>query len=214
MKCGDTIKLTNRQEEIVQIVKTDGPLTSLQIAKRLSLTRATLRPDLSILTMTGSLVAKPRVGYSFNEQKHISLQAEKYLKQPVCEWMARPVVINESTSVYDAIVQLFLDDVGTLYTVNQSGHLAGVVSRKDLLRSVMGNQKLGELPVSIIMTRMPNIVFIGPDSQLIEAAKKMLEAHVDSLPVVQCIDHTQNTYKVIGRITKTTITRIFREMAD
>lgn len=57
------IELNKRQEEILEIVKENGPITGEQIAERLSLTRATLRPDLAILTMAGFFDARPRVGY-------------------------------------------------------------------------------------------------------------------------------------------------------
>ena len=40
------IKLSKRQDEILQIVKENGPITGKQIAEKLSLTRAALRPDL------------------------------------------------------------------------------------------------------------------------------------------------------------------------
>ncbi len=53
------MKLNERQKKILQIVKENGPITGEQIAAALSLTRATLRPDLSILTMTGMLEARP-----------------------------------------------------------------------------------------------------------------------------------------------------------
>ena len=58
-----TIELNKRQEQILQIVKDEGPITGEHIADQLSLTRATLRPDLAILTMAGYLEARPRVGY-------------------------------------------------------------------------------------------------------------------------------------------------------
>ncbi|PNB65069.1 transcriptional repressor CcpN, partial [Pseudomonas sp. FW305-BF6] len=57
------IELTKRQTQILEIVKTNGPITGEHIADKLALTRATLRPDLAILTMTGFLEARPRVGY-------------------------------------------------------------------------------------------------------------------------------------------------------
>ncbi|HHW92151.1 MAG TPA: HTH domain-containing protein, partial [Firmicutes bacterium] len=49
------MQLTLRQKRIIEIVKEKGPITSEQIAAELSLTRATLRPDLAILTMVGIL---------------------------------------------------------------------------------------------------------------------------------------------------------------
>lgn len=47
------IELNKRQDAILQIVKENGPITGEHIAERLGLTRATLRPDLAILTMAG-----------------------------------------------------------------------------------------------------------------------------------------------------------------
>lgn len=198
----------------MQIVKHSGPITGKQIADKLSLTRAALRPDLAILTMAGNIEARPRVGYYFNEDHEMKLQAKKFINQKVSEYKAHPIVILKSASVYDAIVQLFLEDVGTLYVVDDQGHLSGVISRKDLLRSSIGNSDLNHLPVSVIMTRMPNIIMIKPENTLLEAAKKMIDNHIDSLPVVKEMDDDPNTYSVIGRITKTTITRAYIEITE
>lgn len=207
------IKLSKRQDEILQIVKQNGPITGKDIAEKLSLTRAALRPDLAILTMSGNLDARPRVGYYFNESFEEKQQAKRFIHQMVKDYKAHPIVVEKSTSVYDAIVQLFLEDVGTLYAVDTNGHLAGVVSRKDLLRASLGNQNLNELPVSVIMTRMPNIITINPEETLLEAAKKMIHNHIDSLPVVKEAGE-KSTYLLVGRITKTTITRAYVELME
>jgi DeoR family transcriptional regulator, catabolite repression regulator len=208
------IKLTKRQEEILEIVKAAGPITGKDIAQKLSLTRATLRPDLTILTMSGNLEARPRVGYFLNEDTEMNLKVAKFSKQIVKDHKAHPIVIQKSASVYDGIVQIFLEDVGTLYAVDQNGHLAGVISRKDLLRAAIGNKNLDDLPVSVIMTRMPNIVTIKQEDTLMDAAKKLIQNRIDSLPVVREIDSDSHTYEVIGRITKTTITKAFLEMIE
>lgn len=208
------IKLSNRQDEILRIVKRDGPITGNEIAKKLSLSRAALRPDLAILTRTGNIDARPRVGYFFNEDFQVMRQEEAFMKQKVIDFKAHPIVVEKSTSVYDAIVQLFLEDVGTLYAVDPDGYLAGVVSRKDLLRASLGNKNLQELPVSVIMTRMPNITTVNPEETLLEAAKKMISNHIDSLPVVKQIEGQRNKYTLLGRITKTTITRAYIEVGE
>ena len=64
------------------------------------------------------------------------------------------------------------------------------------------------------MTRMPNIMTINPEETLLEAAKKMIHNHIDSLPVVKEVDGQKNTYLLLGRITKTTITRAYLEMME
>ena len=62
------IELNKRQDAILQIVKDNGPITGEQIAERLHLTRATLRPDLAILTMAGlRIIWSPF--YSWNLKK-------------------------------------------------------------------------------------------------------------------------------------------------
>lgn len=42
----------------------------------------------------------------------------------------------------------------------------------------------------------------------------MIEHEIDSLPVVEEVDMEEKSYKVIGRITKTTITRLFVELGS
>jgi DeoR family transcriptional regulator, catabolite repression regulator len=64
------------------------------------------------------------------------------------------------------------------------------------------------------MTRMPNIITINPEETLLEAAKKMIQNHIDSLPVVKEVDNQKGTYLLVGRITKTTITRAYLEMME
>lgn len=72
-----TIELNKRQEQILQIVKDEGPITGEHIADQLSLTRATLRPDLAILTMAGYLEARPRVGYFYTGKTGAQLLTDK-----------------------------------------------------------------------------------------------------------------------------------------
>ena len=160
-----TIELNKRQELILQIVKDNGPITGEHIADQLNLTRATLRPDLAILTMAGYLDARPSVGY-FYTGKQGSNANRKLKKIQVKDYQSIPVVVNENVSVYDAICTMFLEDVGTLFVVDESSLLVGVLSRKDLLRASIGKQELTAIPVNIIMTRMPNITMCHKDDYI------------------------------------------------
>jgi DeoR family transcriptional regulator, catabolite repression regulator len=201
-----TIELNKRQELILQIVKEGGPITGEHIADKLNLTRATLRPDLAILTMAGYLDARPRVGYFYTGKSSAQLLTENLKKVHVKDYQSIPVVVNENVSVYDAICTMFLEDVGTLFVVDQTPVLVGVLSRKDLLRASIGSQDLSTLPINIIMTRMPNITTCERDDLLIEIAKKLIEKEIDALPVVR---ETEKGFEVIGRITKTSIAKAF-----
>ncbi|WP_425590636.1 helix-turn-helix transcriptional regulator [Guptibacillus hwajinpoensis] len=204
------IQLNNRQETILQIVKNEGPITGEHIAEKLSLTRATLRPDLAILTMAGYLDARPRVGYFYTGKTGSQLLTEKIRKIKVDEYKSIPVVVQENASVYDAICSMFLEDVGTLFVVNELAHLVGVLSRKDLLRAALGKQNLESIPVTIIMTRMPNITVCQKDDLLIEVANQLIEKQIDALPIVK---EVENGIEVVGRITKTNVTRALVDLA-
>lgn len=205
-----TIELNKRQEHILQIVKETGPITGEQIADQLNLTRATLRPDLAILTMAGFLDARPRVGYFYTGKSGTQLLTENLQKLYVKDFQSIPVVVSENVSVYDAICTMFLEDVGTMFVVDHASILVGVLSRKDLLRASIGKQELTNIPVNIIMTRMPNITMCKKEDLLIDIAQKLIEKQIDALPIVK---ETENGYEVVGRITKTNITKAFLSLA-
>ena len=204
------IQLNDRQNRIIDIVKKNEPITGEAIANELDLSRATIRPDLSILTMSGILDARPRVGYFYTGKTGLDFftDIDSIL---VDELKSVPVVVDESTSIYDAIVFMFLENVGSIFITND-GVLAGVVSRKDMIRSAIGGTDLHHVPVGVIMTRMPNIVYVKPEDSILTAADKLIEHEIDSLPVVEEIHRHKLELKVLGRITKTTITRLFVEL--
>lgn len=211
MKVVIIIELNKRQEHIIQIVKDNGPITGESIAEQLNLTRATLRPDLAILTMAGYLEARPRVGYFYTGKTGGQLLSEAVKKIVVQDYQSRPVVVDKNVSVYDAICTMFLEDVGTLFIVDQNTLLVGVVSRKDLLRASLGKQDLASLPVNIIMTRMPNVTMCRKEDSLYDVAMDLIEKQIDSVPVVK---ETKQGLEVIGRITKTNITRAFVDFVN
>ncbi|QVK19556.1 helix-turn-helix transcriptional regulator [Mycoplasmatota bacterium] len=207
------MQLNNRLKQIVEIVRKDQPITGEQIASKLSVTRATLRPDLAILTMSGILGARPKFGYFYIGMDENVLISRKIKEKNVEEIKSLPIMVSEQTSVYDTIVTMFLEDVGTII-VSQKGYLSGIVSRKDLLKSVIGGGDINKIPVGIIMTRMPNVVFIEPFDEVITAAKKIIEHEIDCLPVVNKeVIEDKEYYKVVGRVTKTNITKLFVELS-
>jgi len=209
------IQFTTRQTKILEIIESSGPITGKEIADRLQLSRAALRSDLAILTMSGHVGAKPRVGYYFTGQNIKNLNTMVFETFLVGDFYSRPIVVTESTSVYDAIVILFIEDVGTIFVVSENNILEGAISRKDLLKAAMGGKNSNELPVSIIMTRMPNIILTTPEESVLAAAQKLLHHQVDALPVVKIIKAgSKATFEVIGRFTKTNITHLFVQLAE
>ncbi|GAE33407.1 CBS domain protein [Halalkalibacter akibai JCM 9157] len=131
----------------------------------------------------------------------------------VNDYQSRPVVVSHSTSVYDAICTMFLEDVGTLFVVDAQTTLVGVLSRKDLLRASLGKQTLETIPVSIIMTRMPNITVCKKEDLIIDVANKLIDKQIDGLPIVAEVDRGSG-FEVVGRITKTNITALLVDLAN
>ena len=171
------IKLSERQEQIIELVKANEPITSEAIAKELGLTRSAIRPDLSILTMTGILQARPKVGYVCMRNSSKNSSSGEIRKIRVRDIMSKPVLVKEETPVYEAILTLFLNDAGTLFIEND-GVLLGAVSRKDFIKMAMGTADMHRVPVGIIMTRMPNIIWVSEDDSAFVAAKKIIEHQV------------------------------------
>lgn len=208
------IEHTTRQKKIIDIVKENQPITSEAIAQRLEVSRATLRPDLAILTMCGILDARPKVGYFYIDKEDFKAVKDAVSNIKVGEMSSIPVVVEERTSVYDAIVTMFLEDVGTIY-VTSDGYLTGVISRKDFLKTCIGGADINKVPVGLIMTRMPNLIIAYPEETMLEAATKIIEHQVDSLPIVEKIeDDGRELYKVIGRVSKTNLTKMLLEITN
>ena len=208
------IELKDRQKEIIEIVKKHQPITSESIAQMFGVTRSALRSDLSILTMSGLLEAKPKVGYYCIDKNDRERMLDFIKGIKVDDVKSLPIVVDEKTSVYDAIVTMFLEDVGSICIINE-GYLAGVVSRKDFLKTSIGGADIKLMPVGMIMTRMPNIVVTYPKEPICEAARKIIEHEIDALPIVdEVVLNGKSHYKVLGRLSKTNITKLFVNMTE
>ncbi len=196
---------SERQEKIIDIVKKRAPITGKEIAEILGVTRGALRTDFSVLTKDKVIKSKTKIGYSYLGSG--SPSGKKLGKRSVENYMGVPNVLSEETTVYDAIVSIFLKDTGSIYVI-KNGSLTGVVSRKDLLKHMMGGADSRNSPIGMIMTRMPNIIICTRDESIHSAAEKMVEHEIDSIPVVDEVDYG---YKVVGKISKTTLAKIFVE---
>ena len=200
--------LSKRQLKIIQIVKEKAPITGDEIATSLGVSRATIRPDLAVLTMINILGARPNVGYFYTGRSELSLVVDHIKELKIEDYMSVPFVMEETASVYDVIVGLFLEDVSSVFITNDR-NLTGVVSRKDLIRTTIGGMDIHNTPISLVMTRMPNLVTIWPLDTAFEGARLIDERGVDSLPVVE---EENGILTVVGRFTKTNVNRMFVEM--
>ena len=169
------IALSTRQKRIAEIVRLDGPITGEHIAERLNVTRAALRSDLAILVMGGILDARPKVGYYYTGKNTLGMLMEEISSICVKDLQSVPIAIGQEKSAYEAIVTMFLEDVGSVFILDDAGLLAGVVSRKDLLKAAINNADLHGLPVVMVMTPLSKIVVVTEDESVAAAARKIID---------------------------------------
>ncbi len=208
------IALSIRQKKIAEIVRLDGPITGEHIAERLNVTRAALRSDLAILVMGGILDARPKVGYYYTGKNTLGMLMEEISSICVKDLQSVPIAIGQEKSAYEAVVTMFLEDVGSVFILDDAGLLAGVVSRKDLLKAAINNADLNNLPVVMVMTPLSKIIVVTEDESVAAAARKIIDNEIDSLPVVRPVNVGKRSYEVVGRITKTNFTRLLVDLAE
>lgn len=201
------IDFSKRQKDIMTILGKHEPITAEQIAEMIGVSKGTLRSDLAVLVMTGHIEAKPKVGYFLAENAMEQKQQQIWQETLVKDIQGVAITVKSTTTVNDAVISLFVEDVGSLIVVDDNQMLEGVVSRKDLLKVTLGNPQATTMPIQLVMTRQPKVYTIEADKSVYDAAKMMIYYEIDSLPVVKVIDNEEKSHKVIGRITKTNIVK-------
>ncbi|MCJ8342640.1 MAG: helix-turn-helix transcriptional regulator [Cetobacterium sp.] len=201
------MNLTERQKKIVEIVKEKGPITGDEIGEELALTRSALRTDFRILVELGYVESRPKRGYIFKSETGEN-RLKLNLDIPVEEIMGPPVCLSEDTNIHETIVTMFLKDVGSIF-ITRGEILTGIVSRKDLLKVAMGKIDAEKTPISLVMTRFPNIVYVKKEDSIMDVVEKLIDHQIDSMPVME---EVEEGFKVVGRITKTNITKLFLKL--
>ncbi len=205
------MQLTERQKEITRIVREDGPITGEMIAAKLHVTRSALRGDLAVLLSGEVIAARRRLGYYYLGGG-VDPAASEIRKCIVAGHMSRPVLVSGEANAYDAAVLLFTEDIGTIF-VGEEDNLLGVVSRKDLLKAAMGREGLQQMPISMVMTPKSKMIYAEENEEMVAVAQKLIDYEIDCLPVVEITDSgEEKKFKLLGRISKTNITRLFLEL--
>lgn len=202
------MKFTELQQNVIELLKERGHLKTTEITKDLNVTKSDLESDLVTLINLEIVGKNDTYGYFYQGNRSYVVFAEILKYYSVENIMSMPMIIEDRLSVYDAIVTLFLENVGSIY-VTRNNNLVGVVSRKDLLRAAIGNQDLKKTPINMVMTRMPNIKTVTPDTSVFACAKKIVDSQIDGVPVIKEED---GITRVVGRVTKTNLTNLFVRM--
>jgi CBS domain-containing protein len=129
----------------------------------------------------------------------------------VKDLMSRQVVtVGASDSCLEAVARMHRARVRHLPVVNDEGLLVGIVTDRDLRHHLFSPQvykDLGAISMEILLKAVPvaeimstDVMSVGPDEDLVDAARCMLEEKVGSLPVV-------DGGRTVGILTETDLLR-------
>jgi CBS domain-containing protein len=117
--------------------------------------------------------------------------------------MSRPVVtVRQDADFQKALALMQEKKLRRLPVVDDDGRLVGIVVERDLLVAAMRYLQ-SRVEIGDVMTR--NVVSVGPDSDLNEVARTMLERKIGGLPVVE-------QGRLVGIITESDIFKRFVEL--
>ena len=117
--------------------------------------------------------------------------------------MSRPAVtVRQDADFQKALALMQEKKLRRLPVVDDDGQLVGIVVERDLLVAAMRYLQ-SRVEVGDVMSR--NVVTVGPDADLNEVARTMLERKIGGLPVVE---HG----RLVGIITESDIFKRFVEL--
>ena len=99
------------------------------------------------------------------------------------EFIHIPAITCPAETALWAVAKLMeADNVGSVVVKGTDGHIVGIVTDRDLALRGLGNQMDPNTPVDQIMTR--NVISIGEDADVFEAAGQMATSGCRRLPVL------------------------------
>lgn len=105
---------------------------------------------------------------------------------PVARIMVWPVAtVPGEASLLEVAEALAADHIGALCVV-ENGHMVGVVSERDVVTHLAQGANPEHVTAADVMTT--ELVTAGPDDRILDTARRMLEAEVRHLPVVDGAD--------------------------
>lgn len=104
-------------------------------------------------------------------------------------------------SLADAAHKMWTQQTGSLLVMEED-HLLGIVTERDLLKAVANGKDPAKVPLKDVMST--EIITIGPQTRLKEAAKIMATKWIRHLPVV-------DSGRVVGIISQRDLTGVLAE---
>lgn len=113
---------------------------------------------------------------------HASSKHTAHPTDAVARVMVWPVaVVTGAASLREVAASLAADGVGAIGVV-EKGHLAGIVSERDVVDHLAQGANPDHVTAAEVMTT--DLVTVRPDDLVLDAARRMVEAQVRHLPVI------------------------------
>ena len=87
------------------------------------------------------------------------------------------------TPLIEAVSKMVEHDISCLVVTEPDGHLAGIITRNDVLRGYLASDKWQQLPVGDYMTR--DVIAVTPEDSLHNVANLLLDHHIHRVVVVR-----------------------------
>jgi CBS domain-containing protein len=100
----------------------------------------------------------------------------------ISEIMTSAAVIDQSDdTLAEAAKKMWKQQTGSLLVMDDD-ELVGILTERDILKAVAAGAKMDEVRISEVMTK--DVLTVGPQASLREAAKIMVDRWIRHLPVV------------------------------
>ncbi len=108
-------------------------------------------------------------------RRRLPLRVEDVMSTP-------PITVDKETPIEQAAKVMDDNNISSVMVVDKDGRLVGIFTDRDL-RFAVAEGKVGKgLPIHMLMTENP--ITISPSDLVIDAMKKMRDADIKHLPVV------------------------------
>ena len=108
-------------------------------------------------------------------RRRLPLRVEDVMSTP-------PITVDKETPIEQAAKVMDDNNISSVMVVDKDGKLVGIFTDRDL-RFAVAEGKVGKgLPIHMLMTENP--ITISPSDLVIDAMKKMRDADIKHLPVV------------------------------
>jgi CBS domain-containing protein len=88
-----------------------------------------------------------------------------------------------NTPLLEASRKMVTEDISSLVVLDEQGYLTGIITRTDLVRAYLENEKWENLPVSAFMSE--NVVTVDQKATLKQVALLLQEKHIHRVVVVR-----------------------------